>query len=150
MRVQSPKQETEGGNVELRHLRLREDRRRERGEQDGAKGGGAVSEAAGDEPKGGESEGCDDQHSRAGEHRIERVGRGAGEPPDGSQVEHDERRVGVAERGGGDWIAGEENVPGGGNEVAGFVPEKGQAQPRQVGEPQGGKDGGEGGEGRAR
>ena len=67
------------------------------------------------------------------QHGLARdLGTEAEELPPERQIDAGQRRMGVGQRGDGNQRAGAEEVPGGGNVVAGLVPVVGQAQQGEV------------------
>ncbi len=73
----------------------------------------------------------DGEQGGRGDHADEGAGAAddvAGEMPPGGEQDGGQRRVGVGDGGLGDEGAGAEEVPGGGDVVAGLVPEVGEAE----------------------
>jgi hypothetical protein len=120
----------------MRERALREPHGVQAGEQGyGGGDGGLAGDALGEAIDGEESDGGEDQLCETRGGRAE-----AGELPPEREIDGGQRRMGVRERGVRNERAGAEEVPGGGDVVAGFVPVVGKAQQREVGEVERDKD----------
>lgn len=120
----------------MRERALREPYGVEAGEQCDSDGdGGLAGDALGEAIDGEQSYGGDDQLRETCGGRAE-----AGELPPEREIDGGQRRMGVRDRAVRNQRAGAEEVPGGGNVVAGFVPVVGKAQKREVGEVERDKD----------
>jgi hypothetical protein len=108
------------------------------GEEGSGEGGGDSGKAADEAVDGREGGGADEADKGAGGEDRE-----AKEAPPAGEEDGRQRGVGVRSGGLGDEGAGVEEVPGGGDVVAGLVPEIGEMQQRDMGQEDGGEGEGE-------